>query len=283
MYSPNKKNQVLLNWLLGKINSVPYRPSTRWAFYRVVQDKGYPKTQKSYKNFIKLLSRVRKEEWNGWKPNTLADDTRSMSNRYGIFGYPSVKDWMLSMKEISPRLFSEFRQEKIVFVAYEAKAMTSQFEHYLGRWRLCLVPFGGDASIDYKHFIAQDIDRVHNMFNKPVVILYFGDRDKKGDEIPKNVIKDVRKWCKHKFEYHRLGINPEHIKMYNIPVDPETGKKYQWEALDDSVAHKLLDQVFLYWSKDVILDVRKREKEAGKLWSRSVSDVIEKTLKKLLL
>jgi len=277
MYEPREENQKWLNWLLGKVQALPYKASARWAFYRVVQEQGFAKSD--YKSsFLKITSRVRKERWNGWAPDTFEDDTRSMNHIYGL-GYSTVGDWFSSMKEKSPRLSFEAEQENLVFVAYEAKAMSNQFEYYLGKWRICLAPFGGDASIDYKHTIAKAIDRAHDEFGKHVVLLYFGDADKKGNEIPENALRDLRKWCRYDFEYHRLGINPEHISKYSIPIDPETGSKYQWEALDDKIAHALLDQVFDYWSKDTIEDIKEREAEASEVWSKSVDEAIDKAKK----
>jgi hypothetical protein len=273
MYKPQKENQEWLNWLLDKVQALPYKASARWAFYRVVQEYGFDKSD-YHNKFLKITSKVRKEHWNGWDQQTFEDDTRTMSNTYGQ-AYDDAETWFTSMKDRSPRLTFEYDQENLVFVAYEAKAMSNQFEHYLGKYRICLVPFGGDASVYYKARIAKDMDDAHEKFGKHIVLLYFGDKDKKGDEIPENALRDLRKWTKYDFEYHRLGINPEHISKYNIPVDPETGSKYQWEALDDNIAKELLDQVFDYWSKDVIADIKKKEAKASDIWYRSVDEAIK--------
>jgi hypothetical protein len=299
-YEPSPENQEWLNWLLEAVKALPYEASSRWAFYHAFQlkpdtfpaQKEKPKKFKgtdaewkieaekqrkkhAYKGkFLSTTSKARHSFWNGWSPDTLSDDTRAMLNIYGT-RQTSIDVWLDSFKDRWPPLQSEHEQDNLVFVLYEAKAMSSQFNYYLGEYRICLVPLGGDPSIRYRWDLAKDIERCCDLFNKEPVICYFGDMDEKGSQIPVSAMADIRKWCRYPIEFHRLGINEEHVKQYNIPVD-ETGEKFQWEALNDATAHSLLDQVFQYWDKDVIARVKAKEQDGHDLWSSVVGDAIRK-------
>lgn len=272
-YTPTPENAKWLDWLIDRIKDAPYEVTTRWAFYRLVQEFNF--TKGDYKKFLSLTSRARKEYYGEYTPTTFVDDTREMSNHYGT-GYDKATDWVESMRSRSPKLAIEHAQNNIVFVCFEAKAMIRQFEHYLDRWRVCLVPFGGDPSIHYKHKLAELIEEAAELYEKPIRVLYFGDYDPKGMEIPLNAMRDVRRWTDAEFEFVRVGINPEHIEELGIVEDPEHPGKFQWEALDEKAAEKLINRVFEFWDKDAIAEIKRKEREAGEIWNAAVEDVIDK-------
>jgi hypothetical protein len=203
-YTPRSDVAEWLSWVLEKVNELPYKATARWAFYRLVQERGFAKDD--YKRFLKITSRARKGFWNGWDPDTFTDDTRVPINFYGL-GYKNAATWFDSMADTRPELECEKDQENIVFVAFEAKAMVRQFKYYLDEWRVCMLPFGGDASIPYKYQIAGLIDEAAERWpGKDIYVLYFGDYDPKGLEIPENAMRDIRRWTNAdvEFKYQRL-------------------------------------------------------------------------------
>lgn len=234
-YKPQEKIADILNWSLQKIKSVPYDVSLRWIFYRAVQEKGLLKTD--YKNFKEWTRKPRKRFWNGWAPNTLIDDTREITERGG--GYDSPQDWLEHFKRESCTIDKRRTQPRIVILCFEAQAMYSQFHYYSSDYYVSLVPFKGDATIEPKWRLAKWIEQLDVEYGKPVKILYFGDLDEKGKEIPENAMKDVRKWCNIHFDYERVGLNEEHVQRWGLPENPEK-PGYQWEALDDAAAKELI-------------------------------------------
>lgn len=279
-YKPNPKTAEWLTWALEKAKALPYKPTPRWLFYRLVQEKGFAKSD-YHTVFLPMTSKARKRFWNGWAPDTLADDTRIAANRYGL-EYSTPEAWFESMRIRRPTLDFVAKQDNIVFVAFEAKAMSGQFGFYLNKYRVNLWPFGGDASVPYKHDFATSISMAAERWpNKPVVVLYFGDYDPKGLEIPENAMKDIRAWCDTEVEYVRVGLNKEHIAKYNIPDNPDAPGKYQWEAVPDGAAKELIERVFEWWSRDVIEDVKDQENRASKIWTEAVSDAIARAKKEL--
>jgi hypothetical protein len=277
-YHPDPATAEWLTWVYQKIAELPYKATARWAFYRLVQEKGF--TKDDYKKFLRVTSKARKRFWGSWRPDTLTDDTRVPFNVYGR-GFVDVESWFESQRDKRPLLEFESSQDKIVFVAFEAKAMIRQFQFYLEKYRVCLLPFGGDASVHYKYQISKLIEEAHTRYGKPIVVLYFGDYDPKGLEIPENAMRDIRSWCGCDFEYHRIGINVDHITKYHIPEQPEEPGKYQWEALEDYAARELLENVFTYWSKKVIEEVQEKEEAAADIWSEAVDFAIEDAKDKL--
>lgn len=275
IYRPSAETEAWLDWVFPKVSALPYKPTARWAFYRLVTEKGFAK--KDYSKFLQVTSKARKRRFKDWNPTTFADDTRTPLNYYGL-GYEGVVTWFESQVSKIPTLEFEDKQDYIVFVAFEAKAMIGQFRYYLDRYRVCMLPFGGDASVPYKWQIAQLIKEADEKWHKPIMVLYYGDYDPKGLEIPENAMRDIRKWCGVDFEYMRVGINKEHIPKYGITDKPDEPGKYQWESLDDTPAHELLDVVFEYWDKDVIQRTIELEQKASEIWAKSVKGAIKKAI-----
>lgn len=279
-YNPQQKTKMILDWCLKRIQSVPYRVTSRWLFYRYVEEILKPSgmttktAKKEYKNFLSYTSRARKRFYNGWKPDTLIDDTRDSTIRG--FGYANENRWLESFKR-KKAVFDKYRnQDHVVEVWFEAQAMYSQFAFYTEPYHITLRPFKGDASIDYKWQIAKHLE-IFKAYNKPIVILYFGDLDAKGLSIPRSAIKDIREWCGLPFTFVRCGINKDQVVEWGIIEAFDKEETYQWEALDEDKAKALIvGNVEKYWSLEKIKEVENTEYEATRRWVT----LIERSLKR---
>jgi len=264
-YKPTKKVAEILNWCLQKIQSVPYKVSLRWIFYRAVQERGL--TKKDYGNFKKWTARARKNFWNGWRPDTIIDDTREIYWRG--FGWPTPEEWFKSFWDRECVLDKWKAQPRIVIVLFEAEAMYRQFEHYASPFHVSLAPFKGDYSIQKKWELAKSIERLSQEYGKPVVLLYFGDLDPKGLQIPESALRDIRAWCNVPFEFRRIGLTKEHVERWKLPENPEKPGEYQWEALPDEAARELivgaLEEVM---DVEALRKVEEEEREATEKWRK---------------
>ena len=262
-YKPSPKVAEVLAWSLDKIKSAPYRVTLRWIFYRLIQELGLSK--RDYCSFKKWTSRARKSFWNGWRPDTLVDDTREIHLHGG--GYPSPEDWLDSFRDEKCVLDKRLSQPNIVLVLFEAEAMYSQFAHYTGPYHVSLVPFRGDYSIEKKWELAKTMESLHRAYRRPVKIIYFGDLDPKGLQIPDSALKDIRAWCSVPFSFERIGLLEEHVRRWSLPDNPERPGQYQWEALSDEAARELilgaLDKMV---DLDAIGRVVEAEVEATERW-----------------
>ena len=96
-YEPRGQTAEILARALDMIAEVPYKVSARWLFYRLLQE-GYYRGKGDYGNkFLKATSKARHAFYEGWHPDTLADETRSPIYRGG--GWGSVEGWIISLSQ----------------------------------------------------------------------------------------------------------------------------------------------------------------------------------------
>lgn len=250
-HKPNEKSRAILDRAWAHIEHVPYRVSTRWLFYRLLQD-GLYRDKQDYSSFIQLLSRVRHSFYGPWRPDTLVDEGRGASIRGE--GFETPEDWLDAVQEgIDCNLSHWYRQPYYVECWFEAAAMHSQFNYYTDG--VTLVPFGGAPSLDHKWEIAKRLERAYEKYHLDTKILYFGDADDKGFEIPEVAEADIRTWCSVDFDFERVGLNAGDEIKYSIPENWEK-PGYQWEALDDTTAGELITSaVSRYVDDDMIAEV----------------------------
>jgi hypothetical protein len=71
---------------------------------------------------------------------------------------------------------------------------------------------------------------------KDVIVLYFGDADDKGRQIPESAITDIRAWSDTPFKLVHGGLTRSQAIRLRLPQDPENPGKWQWDALSDEQA-----------------------------------------------
>jgi hypothetical protein len=242
---------------LAHVKSVNYPVSLRWAFYRMLQDGKYIKDKKDWNNFKSIIAKARKDRKDGWEPDTLVDETRSIVWR-GI-GYVDKKDWYEYLKRQECNLDKIQSQDYFLMILFEAKAMINQFKYYTRNIPLCA--FGGDVSIPMKFEIAKQIEYADEKYHKPIVILYFGDCDEKGKQIHKSALKDIKDWCSIDFDFIPCGLTIEQAKAFKLPTNPDKPNNYQWEALTDEQAKALITKsVEKYQDKTRYKSIETKEK-----------------------
>lgn len=226
IWTPRTEGQEILDFAWCKIGSVPYKLSSRWLFYRVMQA-GFI-TKKEIGKYDYLLSRARKTFYGQWRPDSLIDSIRRPVFR----GEPEA--WFdLELDAIAD-------QDYYVQLWFEAEAMYGQFEYFTRNYRVSLIPFRGDCSIPIKWKLAKKLEAAYEKYEKPVKILYFGDCDKKGYQIPEAALKDIRAWCKVPFDIEHVGLTLDQAKEFGLPENPDKPNSYQWEALENDHAEKLI-------------------------------------------
>jgi len=245
-WKPQHDSEVLLDFGIAKIRSVPYPVSNRWLFYRVLQAGLIP--DKSYiDKFDYVTSRARKEFYGEWRPDTLIDSVRRCYFEGEYEAYFHVQ------------LDSITEQDRYIQIWFEAEAMHGQFEHYTATYRVSLIPFRGDLSIPMKWQIAKKLEEIAKKYDKPLQILYFGDYDKKGFQIIESAIRDIKAWCKTDFSIERIGLTLEQAKAFNLPENPDHPNAYQWEALDDAQAKQLILDSLNRYVKPTSTELTERE------------------------
>lgn len=282
-YKPSAQSQYILDRAWMWVQSVPYATTARWVFYRLLQDGTYD-NKGGYKHLLALTAKARKRFYGGWRPWTLADDTRSpvlmqRSGHYGLHlrghGFKDKDDWLQTVAgELNCPLDRWTTQDIYAEVYFEAHAMQGQFLHYANE-NLPLLAFGGDVSIAAKWQTAQRLAKRYLELKKPIHIYYFGDLDPKGLTIPQSAWRDIGGWAGglllneginrneigQILNYHRIGINQEQIDELEIPENPERPGTYQWEALNDEQAERLIERANDLLDLDTFSDMETLEDE----------------------
>lgn len=230
-WNPKPKTQMILNRAMEHIKSVPYPVSLRWLFYRL-KDEGIYQKKKEYSKFKDICADARHNRWNGWEPDIIEDETRDIF-WHGIGSF-NESDAIEKIKCEYDKLQD---QDNIVIILFEARAMHKQFKYYTKH--IPLVPFGGDVSIPLKYETAMAVPRLIKRYNKPVVLLYFGDCDKKGNAIQKAAFMDIKRWCPVGYTLIIGGLTLQQAESFNLP--PSIAKHgYQWESLTDAQAREII-------------------------------------------
>jgi hypothetical protein len=273
-YKPTPEGEAILSAALGFVHSVPYNVTARWLFYRLLQTGVYSGKQ-DYKNrFLPLVTRARKAFHGGWTPATLADETREAI--IGGDGYTDGRDWLeRGVYSQGCTLDKWEAQPYYVELWFEAAAMRGQFEHYTQH--VTLRPFQGDPSLDFKWNTAKWLEQAARVYGKPMVVLYFGDLDPKGLQIPYSARDDVQAWCSSPFEFIRCGLNPGDEHTYNLPENIDKPGSYQWEALADADASSLItSNLAPYIDAGRFAQVEARELVVNERFRREVTDILSR-------
>ena len=264
------------------MQSVDYSITARWVFYRLLQDGTYSE-KKGYKHLLSLLSKARKEFYDGWTPYSIADDTRApvlmeRSGYYGLhlrgYGFKDEEEWLAAIKEeLNCPLDRWASQPVYVEIWFEAAAMQGQFLYYANE-NIPLLAFHGDVSIPEKWRTAERLAQRYFALRKPIHIYYFGDLDTKGLTIPQSAWRDILIWTmallnkaeeglayQAEIQFERVGINEEQVDELGIPDNPERPGTYQWEAIDDDQAYELIGKASELVRIDSFSDVEAEEGE----------------------
>lgn len=270
VYNPSTETTIILDKAWQHIKDVPYAVTARWVFYRLLQD-GDLSTKADYKRLLGYLSKARKGFYGPWRPDTLTDDTRGAILRGR--GFENGGEWVKSLVEQESCYLDKWGcQPNYVELWFEAAAMEAQFEYYANE-NITLLAFHGDISIPEKWKAAKRIAARWANYGINVKILYCGDLDPKGIQIPETAKEDVIYFASiiledngyspndfiKMFEFIRVGINAGQEIKYNIPENPDRPNTYQWEGLNDAAASELILSANTYIDESSFLEVVKEE------------------------
>ncbi len=137
------------------------------------------------------------------------DTTRSITN-YGCHQTPQNSlNWLSSIYYLD----AWEHQPINILLMCEAAGYLGVVKNIADRYRIPYMPAKGQMSIQLKIELAE-------MFDKHTKILYFGDYDKTGMEIPKIIARDIASINPDAdFEMIRMFVNEDDIEEYDLEVD----------------------------------------------------------------
>ena len=199
----------------------------RQLFYRLVSDGLIPNRQTHYKTLSAVTAKARRQHQ---FPNLL-DRTRTI-HRSKFFSDPQEARTWLRKRYRRDRTEG---QEWQIYIGVEKHGLVEQLRSWFGGFGLPILSLGGYSSQTYVDEVAGDL----SADGRSAVLLYAGDFDPSGEDIPRDFVTRVRLFE----ETRRIALTDEQVGEYDLP--PQVGKATDSRASQFVARHGRLVQVEL--------------------------------------
>jgi hypothetical protein len=233
--------------------------TVRQLYYRLVAAGVIPNNLRAYKNVVAALTKWRRER--AIPVTAFEDRTRGM-NRLDI-GWRSddpnawLAAWLRRAIEQSEKysLARWYGQSERVVVAVEKQALEGPFTSVCEELSVDLAVCRGYPSISFLHEVASALSKGdRDRDDRDNVIVYFGDLDPSGLNIPETVERDLSGMFGQRFELVRVALTQEQVEQYDLIPAPvkmtdsrsagfvaEHGSEvYELDALEPTVLQDLI-------------------------------------------
>lgn len=197
------------------------------------------------------------------------DDEKNLEKEI-VFGKVQVSAWMNAY-----RLNRWSNQDYYIEVWIEKKALQGVFEGPCENNEIGLAPCKGYPSITFLYEAKGRFeDAIDN--EKEAVILYFGDYDPSGEDIPRSIKENLGRMGVD-VAVERIALNPNQIKEMALPgVPPKSGdsRSNNWnggavvelDAIEPNTLKRMCeDAIKVYFDQDRFTELQEREStEQGK-------------------
>jgi len=253
----------------------------RQLFYRLVSAQLIPNTQSKYTYLSSQTAEARRD---GTFPD-LIDNTREIHGGGGRFDN-SPADALQEALEDAVEFYSRNHtegQDVSIFLGVEKRGTVAQLQRWFGDYDFPILALGGYASQSY----VRDVVRAVESYDRPAVLLYAGDHDPSGWDIPRDFVERTNCWK----EVKRVALTPEQVAQYELPEafgkEKDTrktgfvrrfGKNVQVEldALPPDVLRQLYaDAIGKFWDTSKFDAVMAREDEEREELERLVDELVE--------
>jgi hypothetical protein len=249
----------------------------RGLHYRLVS-RGMTNTTLHYKRVIAAMTQAR---WEGAVDfDSFVDNDRDMigttQNRVTEVmseiesAKEAIKSWMTAYYKNRWE-----NQEYYPEVFIEKKALQGVFESVCRRKRVALGACKGYPSLTFLYDTAQRIKEAEYEGRRPV-ILYFGDYDPSGEDIPRSIGENLMKLGCEEVEVRRTLLLEDQVRAWGLPpapVKPGDSRSASWDGLGqvelDAVEPKKLqtlcgeaiDSVFDFTQNDILREIEEEERQ----------------------
>ena len=199
------------------------RPLIRMVFYDLTKETpGLPNTEYHYKYFDRLLVKARQEGEIPW--DAFAEDAERRPAG-GDEPYQTVEEAIALGTEYLQDLPSSYQlpfwwgQDHQVVVMVEKTGERDVFLSLTRHWNVLVAPCRGNAAWGSLKALADRLDE------RPVSILYFGDFDPTGEDIPRFVHEALDFLGVVPEHFEKLAVTREQIERFDLPHEPEDVKE----------------------------------------------------------
>lgn len=224
----------------------------RALYYRLVADHGMINSINHYKRVVAAMGKAR---WDGIIPfNTFIDHERSVigntpSDPTDVDsqvkkGKAQVVAWMNAYSKNKWE-----NQDNHIEVWVEKKALQSVFSNPCSDLEVALFPCKGYPSLTLLHEAAERFKYITDELQKNVIILYFGDYDPSGEDIPRSIEETLYDMGCY-IDVQRILLLESDVYHYDLPPAPTKktdSRSSKWGGIGqvelDALDPKELDRV----------------------------------------
>ena len=268
---PNAKSLRLIAAIVKLLDNTPFRLGASTVRYRlanggIMSNAKDGDESESQKNAIeRLLKTARALDMIGWDQIV---DQGQISTTW--FGYASPSDWVKD--SIRTLVLLPWPAQPVYLHCFvEAAGLKDQFDHALSRYRVDVEYGGGNGSWTQLHSLAEKMARQATAFDKPAVILTFGDWNPSGKNIHDEVVEAMRKWCPIPVDVRRAALVRKDLKRYKLPTyKPKAGdlKAGNWvgpcaelESMgDDAIIKRIHEEIAKILDLEALAKIERKSK-----------------------
>jgi hypothetical protein len=250
--------QTILNHAREVVHEYDNRITLRQLFYRLVADGTLQNLDSSYKGLSRETAKARRE---GRFPS-LVDRTRRIERQPSFDSPGEARKWLRD----SYRRDRTEGQDFNVFLGVEKDALAGLVSAWFYELGVGIVAVRGYSSESLCESIAAEADED----GRPAVVLYAGDVDSTGEDIPRDLARRL-----DGVEVTRIALTAEQVERFALP--PAPGKRSDSRSAAFELRHGRLVQVELdalppdtlralyedalasYWDESIYEDVLERE------------------------
>lgn len=262
--------------------------TVRQLYYRLVSVHGLTNDQRHYKRMDEASVAAR------WKGDIdfdqIIDRERFMCGRTEAddkdvdeeieSGKEQVKAWMENY-----RLERWSNQPHYVEVWIEKKALQGVFEAPCHKYRTALGPCKGYSSVTFLHEAKPRLQEAQAK-GQEIHILYFGDYDPSGKDIPRSARVNLARMGVI-VDFQHIALNQAQIRIMHLPGKPpkkSDSRTASWTGGDvvelDAVEPKTLtkmceDAIAKYFDEDLYEELLEKEKAERKKYQKALKEFVE--------
>lgn len=261
--------------------------TVRQLYYRLVAGGIIPNNIRAYKNLGAALTTWRRS---GELPiSSFSDRTRGMLNSDYGWMEDDPSSWMKSALSEGISLSLDYRLAKWygqfykVIVMVEKQALEGPFQEVCEKLDVDLAVCRGYPSLS---FLREVSERASDNDERENVILYFGDLDPSGLNIPQTVERDLSELFDLDFQFHRIALTHSQVKEMDLIPAPvkttdsrsthfiqENGELvYELDAIEPTRLKEIVESsVMKFFDEDIEEEKIEKERE-GRQAIRSILD-----------
>ena len=231
---PKKGEGRIIPAALEVLKDYNNRITIRQLFYRLVSKGVIKNSLGGYQVLIQAMSITRRDgriPFNAFEDRTrhsflgedpqLETESAQIILDVAIDVYEHAKEYALQQMKDAYQSFTlpQWNEQPIYLEVWlEKEALANLFEPVTQQYGVTFVPCRGYASLSLLYDCAERFKRVPE--NREVRILYFGDYDMRGLNIPETIEKNLLDDFGVSVKVVRYGLTQEQIETYQLPPSP---------------------------------------------------------------